>query len=536
MSTWWSLALLAYTRRAHQRWEQALAQPELAQTRTLWRILKAQRRLPLDTGLPPGGHQSLAAGLAVLRQLPLQSYEDIPDVSALTHQKPLFYELTSGSRGAKKRIPYTRALLQGFTDMFLCWTHDLLQALSRQGRPFQGGQIYFSVSPQFVEPTAGLQDDGDYLTGLSSHLLRRFQAVPSSVRSLREPVHFWDVVALGLLRAPRLEVISVWSPSFLRVLQRHVQTHALRLSTLLAYKTLTYEDRNFALPVPAPARQRQLRSALQTLAETPADTRLPAWVWRTCFPQLKLISCWGAGHAAPDFEAVRQDFAFAHVQEKGLLATEAPLTVPSEKQGGFLPLPQTVFYEFLPLEQPLDGPLDPLAATPLLLHELTVGQHYEVVISQVAGLLRYRLKDKVCVTGKQGKTPCLRFIGRAGALSDLVGEKLQADFVARGLQQCYRDLKACVVPQLNPAAYVLCSEVKVNAAALEAYFQQNPHYANARALGQLAPLQLCVVPHLSHGLRDYFVQHRHMKWGDIKDESLYYRESDGLLLQFLQER
>ncbi len=530
MKLLWSLGLRGYTRRAYRRWERALRHPEQAQTLTLWHVLRLQRRLKL----PSATEQTLAEGLAVLRQLPLQSYDDLPDVSGLTHQPPLFYELTSGSSGAKKRIPYTRALLQGFTEMFLCWAHDLLQALHQQGRDFQGGQVYFSVSPQFMgaedatTPAAGLQDDGDYLTGLSAHVLRRFQAVPSTVRYLRDPEHFWDVVALGLLRAPQLEVISVWSPSFLRVLQAHVQSHHLRLSTLLASKTLTYEGRTFRLPVPPPARQRALQAALTALPDSPATVPAP-WVWRTCFPHLKLISCWGAGHAAPDFAALRRDFAFAHVQEKGLLATEAPLTVPSEKYGGFLPLPQTVFYEFLPLERADD------TVTPLLLHELTVGQRYEVVISQASGLLRYRLKDVVYVTGKQGLTPVLRFEGRLGAVSDLVGEKLQADFVNQGLQQCYGDLKTCLLPQRVPAHYVLCSEKPVELTHFEAYLQQNPHYANARALGQLGPLQSCVVPALPQRLRDYFVQHRHMKWGDIKDEGLYYRESDGAMLRFLQQ-
>lgn len=524
MKPLWSPGLRGYTRRAYRRWERALRHPEQDQTLTLWRILRLQRRLPF----PSATGQTLSEGLAILRQLPLQTYEDLPEVSELTHQPPLFYELTSGSSGAKKRIPYTRALLQGFTEMFLCWAHDLLQALHQQGRDFQGGQVYFSVSPQFVEaPDTGLKDDGDYLTGLSAHVLRRFQAVPSAVRHLRDPEHFWDVVALGLLRAPQLEVISVWSPSFLRVLQAHVQSHRLRLSTLLASKTLTYEGRTFQLPVPPPVRQRALQAALIALPDSSATVPAP-WVWRTCFPHLKLISCWGAGHAAPDFAALRRDFAFAHVQEKGLLATEAPLTVPSEKYGGFLPLPQTVFYEFLPLERTDD------TLTPLLLQELTVGQRYEVVISQASGLLRYRLKDTVYVTDKLGQTPFLRFEGRLGALSDLVGEKLQADFVSQGLQQCYGDLKTCLLPQREPAHYVLCTEQVVSLEGFEKYLQQNPHYANARTLGQLGSLQSCVVPQLSQRLRDFFVQQRHMKWGDIKDEALYYREGDGAMLRFLQ--
>lgn len=542
MSGFWHWALERYTARAYRRWERALADPEAAQIRVLSQILREQCQLP------QGAETSEQTALTQIRQLPLRTYEALPDVSTLTHRSPLFYELTSGSSGHKKRIPYTRPLLQSFTDMFLCWAHDLLRALRLQGRPFAGGQVYFSVSPQFMtaasgeatEATeAGLQDDADYLTGLSARLMRRFQAVPSQVKHLQAPEHFWDVVALGLLRAPQLEVISVWSPSFLRVLQRHVQTHARRLSACLEAPCVRYEGLDFVLPVPPPARRRRLQAALKALAK---EANTPRWVWAACFPHLKLISCWGAAQAATDFAALRRDFAFAHVQEKGLLATEAPLTIPSEHYGGFLPLPHLVFYEFLPLTETFetfetsDTSISSAHASPhpLLLHELSVGQRYEVVISQLSGLLRYRLKDTVYVSKKQGATPFLHFTGRRGALSDLVGEKLQADVVAQGLQQCYGAIKTCLIPQATPAGYVLCSEAPVNAEAMERYLCQNPHYANARRLGQLQALEQLHLPDLGQHLRDFFVIQRQMKWGDIKDQALYYRESDGELLAFLR--
>jgi hypothetical protein len=529
--------LIRYTGYAYRRWEKALLQPQQTQERTLRQILALQSRLPQRKSQWGGGTDAQAQ-LAHLRQLPLQDYEALPDVSQLTHQPPLFYELTSGSSGAKKRIPYTRPLLQSFTHMFLCWAHDILITLQQQGRPFEGGQVYFSVSPQFhespteaVDSDLGLTDDSDYLTGMSARLFQRFRAAPSTLRYLQEPQHFWDVLALALLRAPQLEVISVWSPSFLRVLQQHLQRHGERLSGLLAQPVLFYENHCFPLPVPSPVRQRRLSEALRWLARQDLQSAVPIWVWAECFPHLKLISAWGAENAARDFAALRTDFAFAHVQEKGLLATEAPITIPSEQYGGFLPLPREVFYEFVPLDaqgQPL------LQEQPLLLHELSLGAAYELVISQKSGLLRYRLKDRVRVTGLQGLTPYLRFEGRSEALCDLVGEKLNAVFVAQGVHQCYPTQRVCVIPQRNPAGYILVAEQALQAEALENYLLTSPHYGNARKLGQLAPLRLQIIPDLSAHLQQFFVTQRHMKWGDIKDQVLYYREHNGQLLQYLQ--
>ena len=326
-------ALLLYTGRAERRWKQALKNPEIAQRNVLKRILRLQSTHPQLTS---GNWQDWQENW---QSLPLLTYEEtgLPERS-LTYQTPRCYETTSGSSGAKKQIPYTPALLQSFTEMFLIWTHDVLRFLKQRGTPFTGGQIYISVSPQFKDSAEGLADDSDYLTGFTGWLSQHYLAVPSSVRHLQHPQSFWDVVSLSLLRSPTLEIVSVWSPSFWRVLQRHMITHRERLVELLAQQELTYENQRFVLPVPPPVRCRELREALQALPET--------WAWRMCFPHLKFISCWGAENARADFRAICQDFPAVHVQEKGLLATEAPLTIPSEKYGGFLPLLHRCFLNF----------------------------------------------------------------------------------------------------------------------------------------------------------------------------------------------
>ena len=48
----------------------------------------------------------------------------------------------------------------------------------------------------------------------------------------------------------------------------------------------------------------------------------------------------------------------------------------------------------------------------LELHELALDHCYEVIISQAAGLCRYRMRDIVRVVGFFGETPTLEFLGR----------------------------------------------------------------------------------------------------------------------------
>ena len=113
------------------------------------------------------------------------------------------------------------------------------------------------------------------------------------------------------------------------------------------------------------------------------------------------------------------------VQGKGLLATEAPMTIPLIKAQGCVPVLNEVFFEF-----EHQGNI-------YHLHELELGKVYSIIISQKGGLYRYRIGDRVRVTHYYLKTPCLEFLGRTETTSDLVGEKLHEDFVQDTLNQLH---------------------------------------------------------------------------------------------------
>jgi hypothetical protein len=205
------------------------------------------------------------------------------------------------------------------------------------------------------------------------------------------------------------------------------------------------------------------------------------------------VSCWGDQAATPGFHELRAALPRVLVQPKGLLATEAVVTIPL---GDAHPVAITShFFEFL------DD-----AGEPRMVHELEIGQRYEVVVSNGAGLWRYRLGDIVEVTGYVHATPSLRFVGRAGVVSDLRGEKLTDAMIAEAL----REVWAVTTPppralirardDLAGAGYELCMERAPREMLdrcvdrVEAALLRNPQYAVARRLGQLAPLRACIVP------------------------------------------
>ncbi|PKL79136.1 MAG: hypothetical protein CVV27_02300 [Candidatus Melainabacteria bacterium HGW-Melainabacteria-1] len=485
----------------YRRLEAALADPRAAQLATLKRLLRLAN---VDSAI-----QDYAA----FCQLPLLSYEDIgPRIEAaltagqgwLSRRAPVMYEPTSGSSGAAKLIPYTPALLRSFTSLFLCWAHDLLS----QGPALKGGRIYFSVSPQFHASGHGLADDSEYLTGPSSWLFKHFTLVPPGIKALSDPEDFFRVLALYLLAAEDLEVISVWSPSYLLAVLDYINGHRQELAEGLLQPTVTAGGRSFVLP-----RARRLKAELLKTEPLP---------WTGLFPALKLISCWGAGNAQPGFRQLQLLFPRALVQAKGLLATEAPISFPSLKYGAFLPLLTEVFFEFIDAQGQV-----------LFIDQLEHGQSYELVISQASGLLRYRLGDRIQVTGRVGQTPCFDFVARGEAVCDLVGEKLNEAFVATVAAR-FGGNYLFLVPDPLAACYVLFASAPIDTEAFEAGLMASPHYHNARQLRQLRPLQGGLLPELAVVIKQFFVQRRQMRLGDIKDRFLYPRELDGELLAWLR--
>ena len=403
--------------------------------------------------------------------------------SPLTPEPILFYEPTSGSRGPVKQIPYTRALRRSFNHLFCVWAHDLIA----HGPKLSTGKLYFSISPSFSNSNAaGTTDDADYLDPWLRWLLEPFLVLSPQAKT---PEAFKNNLALALLQSASLEIISVWSPSFLTVQLDYIQQHREQL----------YEG----------LKGRMSPERLCLLLQD----KIP---WPELWPQLKLISCWDSVTAADGAAGVRSLFPRVLVQGKGLLATEAPMTVPLIAAKGQVPLLNEVFFEFE------DGEGECYE-----LHQLEVGQTYAVIISQMGGLYRYRMGDRVQVTHYFQQTPCLKFVGRGKDVSDLVGEKLHLQFVSDAINRL--NLPAAgfqsLVPVHQPKAhYVLLlsyadGKADTIAQQLEALLCESFHYRLARELNQLAPANVIISKAIPERLSIVKAQSG-QRWGDIKHARL----------------
>lgn len=442
-----------------------------------------------------GRQDGLSPAARSLADIPPRTWEELAPWVELqrsgefgyTPHPTLFEESTSGSSGAAKRIPYTAPLREAFTHLFLVWAHDLIV----HGPGLRSGKLFMSVSPRIGDDDHDrAEDDTAFVDGWVRALLRPFLAVPPSLSEERDPARFQQRLIAALLDAPDVEVFSIWNPSLLKVVLDAIvagrEEHAGRLSG---------------------PRRRAL------LADPPR--------WTEVWPDLRLISCWQDGHAAPLADQLARRFPGVLVQGKGLLATEGPVTVPLIGSPAGVPLIDRVLIELIGE----DGRLLPL-------HEAATGARYELVLSFPGGLPRYRIGDRVDVVGSFDGTPCLRFAGRGGGVSDLVGEKLNEAFVAEVLQAVLPDPSfRLMVPLRRPRdhyALLLDREpagLTGLAASVDEGLRAAHHYRLAQDLGQLGPVEVLVDADLPE--RYLRALARGARLGDVKPRLLLTEPADG---------
>jgi hypothetical protein len=408
--------------------------------------------------------------------------------AVLTEERVLMLEKTSGSSTAAKYIPYTSSLRKEFQRAVGAWMFDLYT----HNPTLANGTAYWAITPLAREPEVtggglrvGFESDTEYLGTAERLLLRKILAVPEEVARISDLDTALYVTLRFLLQSASLRFISVWAPSFLTILYEHLQKNAEQLLADLHDGVLRPPGilpDAIALLLQSklraePARARQLERARQERGSLRAQD-----VW----PNLRVISCWTDASSRTAVPTLRELFPGVLIQGKGLLATEGVVSVPLVEHGTCMAAATSHFYEFM--EQP--------GARPRLLHELEANHEYSVLLTTGGGFYRYRLGDRVRVTGFAGSTPLLEFLGKEDGVSDLCGEKLSPAFVGSVLEELstehtYLSDFAMLAPsQRESPRYVLFLQGAASqgdlAIQLDKKLRQNPHYAYCRRLGQLA--------------------------------------------------
>ncbi len=418
----------------------------------------------------------------------------------LTAEDVLSFHPTGGTTGTKL-IPYTQTLKQEFQRALAPWLWDIF----RNFPAIRRGKTYWTITPpgkrretESQDIPAGFDEDASYF-GWKGYFLSHLFAVPSWVTLLEQIENFQFLTLYFLLQARELRWMSIWSPTFFLVLLEQLDRNAEGLLSSIyegGLKLPKPESLNIHLTdFPKPVRYETKKRAreLEQILSLPESQR-----YRKIWPNLIFVSLWRDAYASHPAQQFATLFPDTHFQGKGVLATEGVVSIPCHavsKQGGAgcLPAFTSHFLEFMAE----DGET-------YCLWELQAGKQYEVILTTGGGFYRYAIGDLVSVEGFYEGLPLLKFIGRKGRTSDLVGEKLEECFVTHTLEQALAAYPIAfsfllIAPEIEDQTrgYVVFIESSEDeerllqlTQTLDRLFMRNVQYEVAIRLGQLIPLRL----------------------------------------------
>lgn len=511
-------AWLTTARRHHRSLLRALRRPEEAQLRVLKRILGRNRRSRVGRRL---GFAGIDSPEAFRRRVPLVRYDDLRgdiedlcqgETGVLTSEPVRRLVPSSGSTGDRKLIPFTTSLGRDFARGVGAWMVDL----ARRHPEIRSGPAYWSVSPAMdlpAEPSAvpiGFDDDAAYLGRWLEPLVARTLIAPSALRHARPLSAFQYATLRLLLGARRLRLISIWHPSFLTLLLDARKALWSRLLRDLHDGTLSPD------PPLEEAARRRLTGAFRADPRRARELeRLgpeadPGRLW----PELAVVSAWAGGAARGPFEALRRRLGGVALQPKGILATEAFVSLPFE---GLHPFAlRSAYFELLDEAGRIRG-----------VHEARDGGAYEIVLTTSGGLYRYRLGDRVVVDGRVAGTPSIRLVGRGDRVVDQVGEKISEGFVGEALRRAFGSCDLPPFALLAPEGDRYLLFLSQPPAAPETFtsrlteaLRANPGFAYAQDLGQLGPVEVLLTAPDAEERYLRYLEGRGRVFGEIKPTHL----------------
>ncbi len=381
--------------------------------------------------------------------------------AVLACDRLLGFERSSGTTSRAKWIPVTDGLREEFARGLASWFGGWR---IRCPEVFDG-RAYWSLSPPGMEPETtrsglplGMTSDAAYFPGEIGERLAAWLVVPD-LSGDAETV--FEETAEALLATPDLSVVSVWSPTFL-------------------------------LGIDA------------ALCRMRGD-----FLWRDLWPRLALVSCWTDASSAAWVERLHGRLGGIPIEGKGLLATEGITSLPDAIDGTPRLASECHWHEFLDM-----------AGNFIANSELMLDGVYEVLLTTGGGLFRYRSGDRVRVTGfgKDG-LPRLRFIGRDGGVSDLVGEKLHEGQVLEALMG-----RGFLVADPERPGYDLWLEDPACAHVVESRLRCNPYLNQALELRQLGPFRVrCLNSGWNVRLTLEIARKQGCRMGDVKPPGLLTR-------------
>jgi len=198
---------------------------------------------------------------------------------------------------------------------------------------------------------------------------------------------------------------------------------------------------------PEPERAAELEREFKKGFDTPIIPR----IW----PKMSFISTIGTGGFAAYTRTMRSFSGDVPIDFQIYGASESMMAACTKiEEPEFALLCDSCFFEFLPADAPAD------ATDTLNIDQLEVGKEYEIIITNLSGFYRYRIKDVLKILGYEGESPKITFSYRKSQLLDLAGDKITESMMDEAIRRTGDELGVniidyCVYPNrdVSPSHY-----------------------------------------------------------------------------------
>lgn len=444
------------------------------------------------------------------RLVPFSTYDDYaPYIERMTRENenglitaapPVHYAVSSGSVGAPKNIPVSQEQI----DVYVRYTASLMfgahDAYSRKtkGKPLPAGR-----GLSLIEVREMYTPNGVYKGPISGTL-------PRAVKNLLPYIYTSPLEAVftnGLMNLKYLHLRFALEDPDLSFMIAPFVTLLVDLMTLLEsnWKQLCDEieqgtlDPSASMPddvreslqaklKPNPRRAAELRKEFERGFDTPIIPRIWKRMWG--------ISTIGSGGFSAYTAKMRRYSGDTPIFFMVYGASESLFAAADKVEDDtFVMIPEGGFYEFIPEDGPDEG-------KPLTISQLEVGRNYEIVVTNLSGFYRYKIKDVVQVVGFKGEAPRIRFQYRKNQMLSIAGEKTNSGAVEWAIQQLSKEI-GVRIPEYSvyadisaePGRYVLvfepetdlpASKVDNYARIFERYLAEaNPSFGEKITIGTL---------------------------------------------------
>ena len=186
-------------------------------------------------------------------------------------------------------------------------------------------------------------------------------------------------------------------------------------------------------------------------------------ICKRIWPEITYIACVAGANFSIYDERVNYYTGNLPIYSTAYAATEATMGInPYIDKIRYVIIPDTVFYEFISVKDE-NKEIDKTYR----LNELKLGEKYEIVITNQAGLYRYKLGDVIKVVGNYNNCPEIEFLYRKNQVLNMVSEKTTEEHLTISIQNTVKKLNLSLVDYttiedttISPGRYIFYFEFK----------------------------------------------------------------------------